>query len=41
MEKVTFLDVLTSPFVAFVVAPIVFTVILFVFQKDSKPNKKK
>lgn len=41
MEKVTFLDILTSPFVAFVVAPTVLAITFFVFQKDSKHNKKK
>ena len=40
MEKVTFIDVITSPFVSFVLIPIIITLLLFLFQKDTSKVKK-
>lgn len=41
MEKVTFYDVLTSPFVSFVLIPIIFVLIWTLFQKDGHKAKEK
>ena len=41
MEKITFYDAITSPFVTSVLLPIIIALAFFVLQKDTPKKKKK
>jgi len=41
MDKVTFYDIITSPFVTFVLIPIILALMFFAFHKEPPKGKRK